>query len=391
MAKITKRSVDAATPGAQEYFIWDDELRGFGLRVYPSGRKMYLAQFRAGGRVRRVNVGLHGAITAEDARTEAMKHLSVVRLGGDPAAERDRRKASPTMKEFGKRFLEEHVAIHCKQTTQAEYKRSVELFINPKIGSHRIIDVTRADIVELHQSMKSTPYQANRTLGVLSIMFTVAHTWGIRTDGVNPCWKVKRYKEEKRERYLTAEELARLGKVLREANAEREAVNCILLLLLTGCRLSEIQKLKWAYVDLDAGVLRLPDSKSGAKLVSIGQAAADVFKAVPRIEGNPYVITGQMEGQHLTDMQRPWRRLRERAGLADVRIHDLRHSFASDALQLGEDLTMIGRLLGHTQVQTTARYAHLKTGPVRAAADKVANAIAFALAQPITGDENKVA
>lgn len=381
MAKIRKRSVDAAAPGAEEYFIWDDELRGFGLRVYPSGRKMYLAQFRAGGRVRRVNVGLHGTITAEDARTEAMKHLSTVRLGGDPAAERDRRKASPTMKEFGKRFLGEHVVVHCKPTTQAEYKRSVELFINPKIGSHRIIDVTRADIVELHQSMKATPYQANRTLGVLSIMFTVAHTWGVRTDGVNPCWKVKRYKEEKRERYLTAEELARLGSVLREANAERAAVNCIQLLLLTGCRLSEIQKLKWAYVDLDAGVLRLPDSKSGAKLVSIGQAAADVFKAIPRIEGNPYVITGQMEGQHLTDMQRPWRRLRERAGLADVRIHDLRHSFASDALQLGEDLMMIGRLLGHTQVQTTARYAHLKTGPVRAAADKVAGAIAAALLQ----------
>ncbi len=381
MAKITKRSVDAAASGEQEYFIWDDELRGFGLRVYPSGRKMYLAQFRAGGRVRRVNVGLHGAITAEDARTEAMKHLSVVRLGGDPAAERDRRKASPTMKEFGKRFLEEHVASHCKPTTQAEYKRSVELFINPKIGSHRIIDVARADIVELHQSMKATPYQANRTLGVLSVMFTVAHTWDVRTDGVNPCWKVKRYKEEKRERYLTAEELARLGKVLREANAEREAVHCIQLLLLTGCRLSEIQKLKWAYVDLDAGVLRLPDSKSGAKLVSVGQAAADVFKAIPRIEGNPYVITGQVEGQHLTDMQRPWRRLRKRAGLGDVRIHDLRHSFASDALQLGEDLTMIGRLLGHTQVQTTARYAHLKTGPVRAAADKVADAIATALLQ----------
>lgn len=381
MAKITKRSVDGAAPGEQEYFIWDEELKGFGLRVYPSGRKMYLAQFRAGGRVRRVNVGLHGAITAEDARTEAMKHLSVVRLGGDPAAERDRRKASPTMKEFGKRFLEEHVASHCKPTTQAEYKRSVELFINPKIGSHRIIDVTRGDIVELHQSMKATPYQANRTLGVLSIMFTVAHTWGVRTDGVNPCWKVKRYKEEQRERYLTAEELARLGRVLRESNAEREAVNCIQLLLLTGCRLSEIQKLKWAYVDLDAGVLRLPDSKSGAKLVSIGQAAADVFKTIPRIEGNPYVITGQVEGQHLTDMQRPWRRLRKRAGLPDVRIHDLRHSFASDALQLGEDLTMIGRLLGHTQVQTTARYAHLKTGPVRAAADKVANAIATALLQ----------
>ncbi|WP_234729982.1 tyrosine-type recombinase/integrase [Acidocella facilis] len=387
MAKITKRSADAATPGEQEYFIWDDELKGFGLRVYPSGRKVYLAQFRAGGRVRRVNIGTHGALTAETARTEAMKHLSDVRLGGDPASERDRRKASPSMKEFGKRFLAEHVASHCKPTTQAEYKRSVELFINPKLGTHRIIDVARADVVELHQSMKATPYQANRTLGVLSVMFTVAHSWGVRTDGVNPCWKVKRYKEVKRERYLTADELARLGKVLRESTDEPEAVNCIRLLLLTGCRLSEIQKLKWEHVDLDASLLRLPDSKTGAKLVSLGKAAVDVFKGIAKITNNPHVITGKVEGQHLTDMQKPWRRLRKRAGLDNVRIHDQRHSFASDALELGEDLTMIGRLLGHTQVQTTARYAHLKTGPVRAAADKVADAIATALAR--TPDEDQ--
>ena len=157
---------------------------------------------------------------------------------------------------------------------------------------------------------------------------------------------------------------------------------CIQLLLLTGCRLSEIQKLKWKYVDLKAGALRLPDSKSGAKLVSVSKAAIDVFKTIPKLEGNPYVITGLVKGQHLTDMQKPWRRLRHRAGLDGVRIHDLRHSFASDALQLGEDLTMIGKLLGHTQVQTTARYAHLKTAPIRAAADKVSAAIAAALLKP---------
>jgi len=383
MTKITKRSVDAAAPTEKEFFLWDDELKGFGLRVYPSGRKMYLAQFRAGGRLRRVNIGLHGAVTPDLARTEAMKHLSQVRLGADPAGDRDRRKASPTIKEFGQRFLDEHVASHCKPSTQAEYKRSVELFINPKLGSHRIIDITRADVVEMHQSMKATPYQANRTLGVLSIMFSVAHIWGVRTDGVNPCWKVKRYKEVKRERYLTPDELARLGKILRETNAEREAAFCIQLLLLTGCRLSEIQKLKWEYVDLDAGLLRLPDSKSGAKLVAIGQAVVEVFKNIPKVKDNPYVITGTIEGQHLTDMQKPWRRLRKRAGLDDLRIHDLRHSFASDALQLGEDLTMIGRLLGHTQVQTTARYAHLKTDPIRAAANKVSDAIALALTLPV--------
>jgi len=382
MPKVTKRSVDAATPTEKEFFVWDDELKGFGLRVYPSGRKMYLAQFRAGGRLRRVNIGVHGALTPDLARTEAMKHLSEVRLGGDPAKDRDRRKASPTMKEFGQRFLDEHVAMHCKPSTYGEYTRSVELFINPRLGSHRIIDVTRADVVGLHQSMKTTPYQANRTLGVLSIMFTVAHTWGVRTDDINPCWKVKRFKEVKRERYLTPDELARLGQVLCQSDTEPEAVNGIRLLLLTGCRLGEIQTLKWEYVDFDASVLRLPDSKTGAKIVPIGKAVIDVLRSIPKRKNNPYVITGWLEGQYLSDIQKPWRRLRKRAGLDGLRIHDLRHSFASDALQLGQDLTMIGRLLGHTQVQTTARYAHLKTDPIRAAADKVSDAIAIALSRP---------
>lgn len=394
MPKITKRSVDAAAPTDKEFFLWDDELKGFGLRVYPSGRKMYLAQFRAGGRLRRVNIGIHGALTPELARTEAMKHLSDVRLGGDPATDRDKRKASSALKEFGQRFLKEHVAVHCKPSTYGEYKRSVELFINPKLGSHRIIDVTRADVVNLHQSMKTTPYQANRTLGVLSVMFTVAHTWGVRSDGVNPCWKVKRYKEVKRERYLTPAELARLGQVLRESDAEPEAANCIRLLLLTGCRLGEIQTLKWDYIDFRAGVLRLPDSKTGAKIVPIGQAVINVLKEIPKLKDNPYVITGRVEGQYLTDIQKPWRRIRKRAGLDGLRIHDLRHSFASDALQLGQDLTMIGRLLGHTQVQTTARYAHLKTDPIRAAADHVSEAIALALsktAKPIVDDTETAA
>lgn len=379
MTKLTKRTVDAALATDKEYFLWDDDLKGFGLRVYPTGRKMYLAQFRSGGRMRRVNIGLHGAVTPDLARTEAMKYLSQVRLGGDPAGERDRRKASPTMKEFGNRFLEEHVALHCKPSTQSEYHRSIELFINPKLGSHRIIDITRADVVALHQSMKETPYQANRTLGVLSIMFTIAHTWDVRTDG-NPCWKVKRFKETKRERYLTEDELARLGKVLQESNSEREAIHCITLLLLTGCRLSEIQKLKWEYVDAANGVLRLPDSKTGAKLVPIGKSVLGYLETIPKVSGNPHVITGSVAGKYLTDIQKPWRRLRKRAGLDDVRIHDLRHSFASDALQLGQDLPMIGKLLGHTQVQTTARYAHLKTASIRSAADEVSGAIAAALA-----------
>lgn len=270
------------------------------------------------------------------------------------------------------------LASHCKPSTQYEYRRCVDLFIMPKLGTLKIIDVTRADVVELHQSLKETPYQANRVLGVLSIIFTLADTCYVRSDGINPCWKVKRYKEVKRERYLTPDELSRLGKVLREADGELEATTCIRLLLLTGCRQGEIQNLKWEYVDFRAGVLRLRDSKTGAKVVPIGKTALDVLSDIPRIEGNPHVVIGKVEGQYLTDIQKPWRRIRARAGLDTLRIHDLRHSFASDALLLGADLTMIGRLLGHAQVQTTARYAHLKTDPIRKIANDVADAIAHA-------------
>jgi len=176
---------------------------------------------------------------------------------------------------------------------------------------------------------------------------------------------------------LTGEEITVLGRVLDTVEASGEeshaAVACLRLLLLTGCRLREIQTLKWDYVDFTEYCLRLPDSKTGAKVVNIGQAAIDVLKGIARIEDNPYVIVGTKPGAHLTDMQRPWRRIRKRASLPKVRIHDLRHTFASAGLALGEGLPMIGKLLGHTQVQTTARYAHLASDPIKQAAERVAD------------------
>ena len=146
--------------------------------------------------------------------------------------------------------------------------------------------------------------------------------------------------------------------------------------MLTGCRLSEIQKLRWEHVDLEMGELRLPDTKSGAKVVHLGDPAVAVLRGIERRESNLWVITGRKEGSHLTDLQHPWRRIRTRAGLDDVRIHDLRHSFASGGLLVGEGLPMIGKLLGHTQVQTTARYAHLANDPVKSAANRIASRIA---------------
>jgi integrase len=197
---------------------------------------------------------------------------------------------------------------------------------------------------------------------------------------------VKKYPEQKRERFLSPEEYAALGKTLREVELNgsetKSAVTAIRLLMLTGCRLGEIMTLRWDFVNLDARELRLPDSKTGAKVVHFGETVATVFKEIERIDGNPWVITGRKDGARLTDLQHPWRRIREQAGLSDVRIHDLRHSYASGALALGEGLPVIGKLLGHTQIQTTARYAHLANDPVKAAARKISDFIADAIMRP---------
>lgn len=376
--KLTKRVVDALeTRPGKNYIVFDEELPCFGIRVMPSGKRFFLIQYRFKGRTRRVMLGMYGPVTPDEGRKQAMILLGQVKAGIDPADQRDAARRAGTVKELGKRFLEQYVSTRCKPTTAAEYKRSVELFINPKLGTRRLADIVRADISELHYEMRAIPYQANRTLGVLSKMFNLAEEWGLRPDGSNPCRHVKKYKETKHERFLTGEEIAELGKVLDAVEASGEeshaAVACLRLLLLTGCRLREIQTLKWEYVDFTDYCLRLPDSKTGAKLVNIGQAAIEVLKSVERVEDNPYVIVGTKPGAHLTDMQRPWRRIRKLAGLLEVRIHDLRHTFASAGLALGESLPMIGKLLGHTQAQTTARYAHLASDPVKKAAERVAD------------------
>ena len=384
--KITKRAVDGIASDGADRFYWDRELPGFGLRVRASGRKYFVAQFRAIGKLRRMTLGPVTAMTPEEARKRAMALLAEAKAGSDPAAERDADRKAATVKALGRRFLDEYVPDHCKASTAYEYRRSVELFVDPRIGNRKVTEIQRSDIAELHHGMRKTPYQANRTLGVLSKMFNMAEVWGLRPDGSNPCLHVKRFKEEKRERFLSTEEFRRLGKVLDEiledGSETRSAVVAIRLLMLTGCRLSEIQKLMWEHVDLDAGELRLPDSKTGGRAVPLAPSAVRLLAGLPRDDDNPWVIAGRKPGSHLTDLQHPWRRIRERAELPDVRIHDLRHSFASRALALGEGLPMIGKLLGHTQVQTTARYAHLARDTVKASAARIGDSIERDLGVP---------
>jgi integrase len=256
-------------------------------------------------------------------------------------------------------------------------------FILPVLGRHRVTDVTRADVAKFHHDLRHVPYQANRNLEIISKMFNLAEMWGLRPDGSNPRRHIRKYPEQKRERFLSAGELRRLGDVLGEMEAERldlpTAIVAVRLLVLTGCRLNEIMKLRWEHVDLAEGVLRLPDSKTGAKVVHLGNAAVDVLRGVEGQPFNPFVITGTRARKPLSDLQPFWQRARARAGLKDVRLHDLRHTFASVAVASGQGLPMIGKLLGHSQVQTTARYAHLAGDPVRAAANDVSDAVAAGL------------
>lgn len=379
MPKLSKRTVDALEARTTDYFVWDSELPGFGVRVMPSGRKSYLIQYRdSGRRTRRKGVGKHGIVTAEEAKKHARELLASVAHGGNPAEETLRKRDASTVEQLCKRFLSDYVPSHCKDSTAKEYKRCVDLFIKPAIGRVKVEDLQRSHIAELHHKHRDKPYQANRTLGVLSVMLNQAEVWGLRPDNSNPCRNVKKYEEKKRERFLSNEEFERLGNVLAALEAEggqaQSAINAIRLLILSGCRLGEIQKLKWEYIN--GNILSLPDSKTGAKRVYLGPAALEVLKNIEKVKGNPYVITGKLKGAHLTDLQRPWRRIRKMAGLTDVRIHDLRHSFASAAVNSSEALPMIGKLLGHSQIQTTARYAHLADNPVQMAADRISSEIA---------------
>jgi integrase len=382
MPKLTKRSVEKLTVRDADYIAFDSEVNGFGVRVLPSGRRSYLVQYRSGGRTRRIAIGQHGAVTVDDARKRAKELLGSVAAGQNPAEVIAQHRGAPTVASVGERFLREYVAVRCKPSTASEYRRALELFIYPAMGNHKIVDVARADIAKLHQSKQHIPYQANRTLGVLSKLFTLCEIWGLRPDGSNPCRHVPKYREVKRERFLNPMELRRLGEVLnRIEREERETlfvVAAFRLLILTGCRLGEIQFLEWSFVT--DRHLQLPDTKTGARRIPLPPAARDILDRLPRNPTNPFVIVGKVADQAITDLQRPWRRIRAEAELKDVRIHDLRHTYASNAVANGMPIQMVGKLLGHTQIQTTMRYAHLADDPVMRAAEQNSRMLSEALA-----------
>jgi len=383
MPKLTKRTIDATEPQAAEFFIWDESIPGFGVRIMPSGRKSFVVQYRAGRRPRRMSLGPSTVLTCDQARTRAITIIAAVRNGEDPSADRAAKRNAATVTELAERFDKEHISVRLKASTAKEYRGNLRRFILPALGRLAVPEITRADVAKFHHDLRHIPYQANRCLELVSKMFVLAEMWGLRPDGSNPRKHIRKYPEEKRERFLSAAELRRIGEVLREMESEgvelSSAILAARLLILSGCRLGEIMTLKWDYIDFHERALRLPDSKTGKKVVHLGIPAVEYLHHAQRIEGNPWVITGTLTGKPLSDLQPFWQRVRARAGVKDVRIHDLRHTFASTAVASGQGLPMIGKLLGHTQVQTTARYAHLAADPVRSAADSVAASLREAL------------
>lgn len=371
--RITKRTVDALPAGERR---WDGEIKGFGAQRTASGALSYVLKYRINGRQRWFTIGKHGSPwTPDTARKEAQRLLAAVSAGIDPAKEKQDARKSETFADFAARYLKEHASPHKKPSSVRDDRANLKNHLLPAFGNRKLDDIDRQDVARLHHQLADTPVAANRVLALLSHMFTMAAAWGVIPDGANPTGHVKKFKEVKRKRYLSADEFLRLGQALTRAETENSespyAIALFRLLMFTAARCSEIRTAKWEWVDMRAGELRLPDSKTGEKTIYLSAPALEILNTLPREADNPFIICGKKPGTHLVNYKDPWARVKAAASLEDVRPHDLRHSFASIAVSGGMSLPMIGALLGHTQAQTTARYAHLASDPLKAAAGTV--------------------
>ena len=380
--RLTTRSVASRPATGRDTVHWDRDLAGFGVRVQRNGRKVYVVQSRGPAGLKRVTLGPVAGKAIDQRRREAAEVIDRIKRGLDPFPPKP--EPDPTVADLAACAMRAYVKVHCKPKTEKLYRTAIDRHIVPALGTMAVKDVRSSHVIELHDRMRDTSAMANHVVAMLSKMFSLAQTWELVPRGRNPCKAVNHYREQPRERFLTPEEYRSVGAALREVEADGSmwppAIAAIRLLMLTGCRKSEILTLRWDDVDRTAGEFRLRDGKRGPRMVPLTTPALKVLDGIVRIEGNPWVIRSQKPGICLPGLNYYWNRIRDRAGLQGVRIHDLRHSHASRAFALGESLTMIGRLLGHSKVGTTARYAHLVHDAEKAAAARTGDSIGAHLA-----------
>lgn len=399
--RITNKAVEQLVRGET---LWDSVVQGFGVRCQAKAR-VFVLKVRIRNRQRWLTIGNYGAPwTADKARKEAQRLWGDIRAGKDLAAIRDADRHQPTMVDLCQRFLDEHAYVHKKPSSINADVRNINNHIIPLIGKKFVVDVTRKDMEYVKRKVRDGhtarpvrkkksgpsgrgvlggPGAANHVLCCLSKMFNLAEQWEIRPLNSNPCRHVQKFPGRKMERFLSTEEIHRLGATLEEMEKEGSitafAAGAIRLLLFTGARLREILDLKWSEVDFERRLLVLPDSKTGARYITLNQPCIDVLTSLPRLHNNPHVIPGTEPGKAMRHLQSPWDRLRRRCNLQDVRIHDLRHSFASHALLQGGTLPIIGKLLGHKTPLTTARYAHLAMHPLADLSEATGGALSKAM------------
>jgi integrase len=399
-ARITTTVVEKLQIGES---ISDTDLPGYCVRRQQNAR-VYFVRKHANGRRHFVTIGEHGkeGWTEHKARQTALIIIGSLKQGRDPAAERAKMRGMPTLAEFADDFISGHGAA-LKKGTLSNYRSTLNKHVAPRDesgrlrsgcpGKLRLDQVTNQNVASLHRALKATPRAANHVLDFLSSLYSQAQAAGLVPEGYNPARRIRRIAVQPRQRFLSEQELARVGAALAAAEADRSenpfALAAIRLLIFTGCRRNEILEARWDWIDFEKAVLNLPDSKTGAKAVRLSPPALEVLQDLPRVAGNPFVIVGARDGQRRVSIREAWVRVRERAELAPValpngvlqhvRLHDLRHSFASLLASGGASLAMIGALLGHSNPQTTARYAHLADDPLRRVADEAGRRAAAAM------------
>ncbi len=413
MSKLTKRSVESFEPGASPIVRYDDKLAGFGVRVMPSGRRYYFARYRnKHGRSRWFTIGEHGKLTVDQARVKARQLFQAIADGEDPASEREAFRVAPTVNNLLDRYITDHVERKNRPNTAAAFKGIVERDLRPALGLLKVAAVTRQDMDRFHRARSTTPRQANLILAVCSKAFSLAELWEMRADGSNPCAKIERYPENHRERFLSADELGRLGATLRQAESvglpwkadarrlalkddlakpesrctvyKRITTAAIELLLYTGCRLSEVLSLRWDQVNFVAGTIALPETKSGRPQVVVMNAPArQVLKELELGKASEWVLPSPSNSKRplsKAGIEAPWQKIRTAAQLEDVRLHDLRHTVGTYAGQSGANAFLVRDLLRHKNLSMTGRYVNRADDPVRTLSDQVGERIAAGLA-----------